>query len=378
MNVYLDNAATTAVAPEVIEAMVPVLKESFGNPSSSHAVGRKSRVLIEQSRRSVAKFLNCHPSCIYFTSGGTEADNLALRSAVRDLGCTRIITSEAEHSAVIKTAQSLQRSNGVELDLVHHLENGQVDLDHLQSLLAQDGKTIVSLMHANNEVAVLQDIEVIGKMCQNHGALFHTDTVQTMCHYSFDLEALPVDFITCSAHKFHGPKGVGFLYIRKGLQVSGQIEGGSQERAVRGGTESTHNIIGLARAMELAYSDLEGHQSHVRGLKAQMVEGLKGAFEDIRFNGASDEMDKLYTVLNVSFPPHPKSGMALFLLDLEGVACSGGSACSSGATLGSHVLRALKFHDPKRASLRFSFSRYNTQEDIDYALKAIQRVFAPK
>jgi len=192
------------------------------------------------------------------------------------------------------------------------------------------------------------------------------------------LESLPVDFITCSAHKFHGPKGVGFLFIRKGLQVSGQIEGGSQERAVRGGTESTHNIVGLAKAMELAYADLEGHQSHVRALKAQMVEGLRAAFEDIRFNGASDEMDKLYTVLNVSFPPHPKSGMALFLLDLEGVACSGGSACSSGATLGSHVLRALKFHDPKRASLRFSFSRYNTQADIDYALNAIQRVFASK
>lgn len=376
MNVYLDNAATTAVAPEVVEAMVPVLRDCFGNPSSSHAAGRRSRVLIEQSRRSVAKHLNCHPSCIYFTSGGTEADNLALRGAVRDLGCTRIITSEAEHSAVIKTAQSLERSNGVALDLVRHQSDGQVDLDHLQSLLDQGGKTIVSLMHANNEVAVIQDIARIGAMCREAGALFHTDTVQTMCHYAFDLEALPVDFITCSAHKFHGPKGVGFLYIRKGLQLKGQIEGGSQERAVRGGTESTHNIVGLAKAMDLAYADLAGHQAHVRALKARMADGLRTAFADVRFNGDSDRADRLYTVLNVSFPPHPKSGMALFLLDLEGVACSGGSACSSGATLGSHVLRALEFHDPTRASLRFSFGRFTTEEEVDYALAAIQRVFA--
>ena len=376
MNVYLDDAATTAVAPEVVEAMVPVLQECFGNPSSSHAVGRKSRVLIEQSRRRVAKHLNCHPSCIYFTSGGTEADNLALRGAVRDLGCTRIITSEAEHSAVIKTAQSLERSAGTTLDLVRHLPNGKVDLDHLAALLAKGGKTIVSLMHANNEVAVIQDLERIGAMCREAGALFHSDTVQTMCHYAFDLEALPVDFITCSAHKFHGPKGVGFLYIRKGVKLKGQIEGGSQERAVRGGTESTHNIVGLAAAMDLAYTDLVAHQDHVRALKAQMATGLTEAIPGVRFNGDSDSPDGLYTVLNVSFPPHPKSGMALFLLDLEGVACSGGSACSSGATLGSHVLRALEFHDPQRASLRFSFGRYNTAEEVDYAIAAIRRVFA--
>ncbi|MBO75536.1 MAG: cysteine desulfurase [Flavobacteriales bacterium] len=376
MNVYLDNAATTAVAPEVVKAMVPVLQESFGNPSSSHAVGRKSRVLIEQSRRRVAKHLNCHPSCIYFTSGGTEADNLALRSAVRDLKCTRIITSEAEHSAVIKTAESLQRNEGTELELVRHLPDGKVDFEHLESLLSKGGKTIVSLMHANNEVAVIQDLDRIGALCREAGALFHTDTVQTMCHYEFDLEALPVDFITCSAHKFHGPKGVGFLYIRKGLHLKGQIEGGSQERAVRGGTESTHNIVGLATAMDLAYGDLASHQDHVRALKARMVNGLMEATPGVRFNGDSDSPEGLYTVLNVSFPPHPKSGMALFLLDLEGVACSGGSACSSGATLGSHVLRALEFHDPQRASLRFSFGRYNTAEEVDYALAAIRRVFA--
>lgn len=377
MNVYLDNAATTSVAPEVIQAMVPVLTEMFGNPSSSHAVGRRSRVIIEQSRRSVAAHMHCHPSSIYFTSGGTEADNLALRSAVRDLGCTRIITSEAEHSAVIKTAKSLERSAGVQLDLVRHESDGQVDLVHLGELLALPGKAIVSLMHANNEVAIVQDLDRIGKICREAGALFHSDTVQTMCHYAFDLSTLPVDFITCSAHKFHGPKGIGFLYIRQGLQLGGQIEGGSQERAVRGGTESTHNIVGLTRAMRLAYDDLDAHVLHVRSLKKRMVDGLNAHFPDVRFNGNSDQPDRLYTVLNVSFPPHPKSGMALFLLDLEGVACSGGSACSSGATLGSHVLRALDYHDSDRASLRFSFGRYNTEEEVDYALEAIKRVFAP-
>lgn len=376
MDVYLDNAATTAVAPEVAEAMMPVLQEAYGNPSSSHAIGRKTRVIIEQSRRSIAKHLNCHPSSIYFTSGGTEADNLALRGAIRDLQCERIITSDAEHSAVIKTAQSLERSHGIQLDLVRHHEDGSVDLNHLEQLLASGPKTIVSLMHANNEVAVVQDLKAIGSLCRSNGALFHSDTVQTMCHYAFDLEALPVDFITCSAHKFHGPKGIGFLYIKKGIQLGGQIEGGSQERAVRGGTESTHNIVGLAAAFDLAHSDMEAHEQHIRHLKATMVTGLRALFSDVRFNGNSDDASRLYTVLNVSFPPHPKSGMALFLLDLEGVACSGGSACSSGATLGSHVLRSLKFHDPNRASLRFSFGRYNTMADVEFALEAIKRVFS--
>jgi cysteine desulfurase len=299
-----------------------------------------------------------------------------LRSAVRDLNCERIITSAAEHSAVIKTAESLVRSEGIVLELVQHLPDGSVDLEHLKRLLSEGPKTLVSLMHANNEVAVLQDLDRIGSLCRAHGALFHSDTVQTMAHYAFDLSKLPVDFITCSAHKFHGPKGIGFLYIAEGLKVGGQIEGGSQERAVRGGTENIHSIVGLATALELAYRELEEHERHIRDLKAQMVVGLKSMFSDLKFNGDSDDPSRLYTVLNVSFPPHPKNGMALFLLDLEGIACSGGSACSSGATLGSHVLRALQFHDQTRASLRFSFGRYNTEGDIQEALAAIKRVFS--
>ena len=376
MTVYLDNAATTAMAPEVLEAMWPVMHHAYGNPSSSHAIGRRSRVQVEQSRRSIAKGLNCHPSQLIFTSGGTEADNLALNAAVIDLGCKRIITSEAEHSAVIKTAERWNERTGVELAVVRHLADGQVDLAHLEELLANGPKTIVSLMHANNEVGVMIDLERVGALCKAHGALFHSDTVQTMCHYRFDLQALPIDFITCAGHKFHGPKGVGFLYVAPGLKITSVIAGGGQERSMRGGTENVHSIVGLAKAMELAFTDLEEHQEHIRGLKRRMVEGLRARFADIRFNADSDKEDRLYTVLNVSFPPHPKSGMALFLLDLEGVCCSSGSACSSGATLGSHVLRTLGFHDPTRVSLRFSFGRYNTEAEIDRALEAVERVFA--
>lgn len=377
MTVYLDNAATTAVAPEVLEAMWPVLRNVYGNPSSSHAEGRKARVLVEQSRRKIAALLHCHPSAIVFTSGGTEADNLALRGAVADLGCRRIITSEAEHSAVIKTAHVLADRFGVEVATVRHLPDGTVDEGHLAALLAEGPKTLVSLMHANNEVGVMVDLARIGTLCRQHGALFHSDTVQTMGHYRFDLSTLPVDFITCAAHKFHGPKGTGFLYIAPGLKISSQIEGGSQERALRAGTENLHGIVGCAKALELAYAHLAGHEEHIRSLKRQLAEGLRAALPGVRFNADSDREDRLYTVLNVSFPPHPKAGMALFLLDLEGVACSGGSACSSGATLGSHVLRSLGFHDPARASLRFSLGRYNTAEEIDRALAAIVRVLGP-
>lgn len=377
MTVYLDNAATTAVAPEVLEAMWPVLRNVYGNPSSSHAEGRRARVLVEQSRRKIAAILRCHPGALVFTSGGTEADNLALRGAVADLGCKRIITSEAEHSAVIKTARVLAERGDITVETVKHRPDGTVDEAHLAELLAQGPKTLVSLMHANNEVGTMIDLQRIGSLCRAHGALFHSDTVQTMGHYRFDLGTLPVDFITCAAHKFHGPKGTGFLYVAPGLRISSQIEGGSQERSLRAGTENLHGIVGCAKALELADAHLESHEAHIRALKRQLVDGLRTAVPGVRFNAESDREDRLYTVLNVSFPPHPKAGMALFLLDLEGVACSGGSACSSGATLGSHVLRSLGFHDPTRASLRFSLGRFNTAEEIERALLAIRRVMGP-
>ena len=376
-HIYLDNAATTPLAEEVADAMVPVLREVFGNPSSSHAVGRKAKALIETSRRDIASRLHCEPKSIIFTSGGTEADNLALRSAVTDLGCERIVTSAAEHSAVVASAAKMAALFGVEVVNVKHLPDGTVDCENLVQILSSGPKTIVSLMHANNEVAVIQPLEKISHICHAAGAYFHSDTVQTMGHYEFDLELLNIDFITCSAHKFHGPKGTGFLYVNPKNHIRSQIVGGGQERGLRSGTENLHGIVGLAKAINLAYDDLEAHEQHVRAMKKRMVGGLRKRIEGVDFNANSDRTDRLYTVLNVKFPPHPNSGMALFLLDLEGIACSGGSACSSGATKGSHVLNSLGYHDPQRASLRFSFSRYTTEQDIDTALEAISRVFAP-
>jgi cysteine desulfurase len=377
-HVYLDNAATTPIAPEVVDAMLPYLKDHFGNPSSSHSFGRKTKTAIENARRGIARALNCTPAEICFTSGGTEADNLALRAAVEDLHCTHIITSAIEHSAVIKTAELLAERPDVRLSLVNLKADGTVDLDHLKALLATDEKTIVSLMHANNEIGNVLPLETVGNLCHEAGALFHSDTVQTMGHFAFDLDQLPVDFVTCAAHKFHGPKGVGFLYTNRNLKINAIITGGGQERALRGGTENLYGIVGLGKAIELAYGDLEKHQQHVLGLKQHMVKRLKAEIPEVRFNGASAADDSLYTVLNVNFPPNENAGMLLFLLDLEGVACSGGSACSSGASKGSHVLEGIQAIEPGRASLRFSFSRYTTKEDIDYAVDAIVKLCAPQ
>ncbi len=373
-NIYLDNAATTPMAPEVFDAMVPFMKEYFGNPSSSHSFGRKCKSALEQSRRSIASYLNCSASEIYFTSGGTEADNLAIRSAVDDLGVNHIICSEIEHSAVIKTSESLKLNKGVKLSYVKLLSNGHVDLAHLEELLSGDGKCLVSLMHGNNEIANLLPLKEVSTLCNKYDALFHSDTVQTMGHYTFDLTDLGIDFITCAGHKFHGPKGIGFLYINRKLKINPIISGGGQERQVRGGTENIYGIVGLAKAFESAYTNLEEHQAHVSGLKQYMIGKFKSEIPGIEFNGDSASEDSLYTVLNVTFPPSSNAGMMLFLLDLEGVACSGGSACSSGAAKGSHVLEAIHAIKPGRASLRFSFSRFTTKEEIDFAISKIKSV----
>ena len=375
---YLDNAATTPVAPEVAEAMMEVHRSVFGNPSSTHAPGRKAKALVETSRRRIAELLNVPPRTICFTSGGTEADNHAIQAAVGCLGVTRIVTSAAEHSAVIKASDVAGQVDRVEVVHVGHHADGTVDLDALANVLkASDAKTLVSLMHANNEVGVMVDLARISALCGAHGAYLHSDTVQSMGHYPMDLAELDVDFLTCSAHKFHGPKGSGFLYVNPALKVEGMIVGGGQERLLRGGTENVAGIVGLRAAMDLAFTHMASHESHVRGLKRLMVEGLKKELPGVSFNGDSDKEDRLYTVLNVKFPPHPNSGMAVFLMDLEGIACSGGSACSSGATMGSHVLRALGFHEADKASVRFSFSRYTTEGDIQLALAAASKVFAP-
>lgn len=377
-NVYLDNAATTPVDPLVVEAMSPYLTDHFGNPSSSHSFGRRTKTAIETARRSIAKHLNCTPAEICFTSGGTEADNLALHAAVFDLGCTHIVTSEIEHSAVIKTAEKLQQEGKARLSLVKLQANGDVDLEHLEQLLETADKTFVSLMHGNNEIGNLLPLTEVSRICRAAGALFHSDTVQTMGHYAFDLSDLDIDFITCAAHKLHGPKGIGFLYVNRKVKINALITGGGQERALRGGTENLYGIVGMAKAIDLAFSHLEEHQKHVQSMKQRMVEGLKRVLPGVKFNGASASTDSLYTVLNVNFPPHPNAGMLLFLLDLEGVACSGGSACSSGASKGSHVLEGIHAIEPGRASIRFSFSRFTSEEDIDYALKCIEKLCAPQ
>ena len=372
MNVYLDNAATTPMDQSVVEAMMPYMTSFFGNPSSSHAFGRKTKSAIEQSRRTIAKWLNCSPAEIYFTSGGTEADNLAMNAAIYDLGCTHIITSAIEHSAVIKTAQLMADRKLAKLSLVNLDEHGIVDLQHLETLLQEGEKCFVSLMHGNNEIANLLPLQAVADMCNRYQAVFHSDTVQTMGHYAFDLAKLDMQFINASAHKFHGPKGVGFIYVNKKLKVNPDITGGGQERGMRGGTENLIGIVGMAKALDSCYSELTEHQQYISNLKQHMAERLESSVPGIIFNGQSRSRNSLYTVLNVTFPPTPNSDMLLFLLDLEGVACSGGSACSSGATKGSHVLDAIGALKTGAASIRFSFSRLNTFEEIDYALEKVK------
>lgn len=372
--VYLDNAATTPMAPEVLDAMLPYMKEEFGNPSSSHYYGRKTKAGIEMARRNVAQHLNCSPSEIVFTSGGTEADNMALFCAVNDLKVEQIITSPIEHHAVLHTADFINNFPHVKVQEVKVDQCGRVNLEHLESLLKNGVKTMVSLMHANNEIGTLLPIKKVSELCRNYGAYFHSDTVQTMGHYAFDLNDLDIDFITCAAHKFHGPKGVGFLYVNKNIKGQPLIHGGAQERGMRGGTENLYGIIGLSKAMDLAYEDLQSHQKHVQGLKDFMIEALKKQIPGVDFHGCTAPEESLYTVLNVCFPPSDKGGLLLFTLDLKGIAASGGSACSSGASTGSHVLKGIGA-DGSRPNTRFSFSRYTKKEEIDYCLEQLEEIF---
>ena len=373
-SVYLDNAATTQIDPEVIDAMTEVLRDCYGNPSSAHGFGRKAKARIETSRRQVAQLMHASPSEIFFTSGGTEADNMAICCAVRDLGVTRIITSAVEHHAVLHTAQA-EAGGEVDLVLVNLKEDGHVDVDHLKQLLASDDrKTLVSLMHGNNEIGNLIDLKEVSSICRTHGAYFHSDTVQTMAHYAIDLSELDIDFVTCSAHKFHGPKGIGFLYVNSNVQIKPLIHGGAQERNMRGGTENIYGIVGLAKAMEVAFRDMEDHHAHVQGLKSYMINELRNLVPEIQFNGDA-EGRSLYTVLSCSFPVTHISEMLLFNLDIMGVSASGGSACTSGSNVGSHVLTALGV-DPARPAIRFSFSKFTTEEDVDYALKCVGELFS--
>ena len=374
MLVYLDNAATTPIASEVIDAMLPILKNEYGNPSSMHSFGRNAKALIEVSRRSIAGHLNCKPSEIIFTSGGTEADNMGLHSAVNQMGVKQIITSRLEHHAIGNTVTEIEKSNKARISYVKVDKKGTVDLEDLERLLDTEDKTLVCLMHANNEIATLLPLEKVSSICRKYNALLHSDTVQTMGHYHFDLKKLDIDFMTGAAHKFHGPKGIGFLYVNENAKVEPLIYGGLQERGHRSGTENVYGIAGLSKAMDLTYEDLKEHQKHVQGLKTYMINELKKEFEDISFYGDIDPDRSLYTILNVCFPATSKSSMLLFTLDLKGVAVSGGSACSSGASQGSHVLEGIGA-DMSRPNVRFSFSRYTTKKEIDYALNQVIAVY---
>ena len=369
MKIYFDNAATTPIDKEVLDVMLPILNEQFGNPSSIHAHGRKTRAIIENARKSIAKLLNCAPAEIFFTSGGTEADNMAIIGSVDDLGIKHVITSAIEHHAVGHTLEHLEKIGKIKLSLVNLHSNGDVDLTHLEELLRNNSRSLVTLMHANNEIGNLLPLQQVGELCKQYDAIFHSDTVQTMGHYKHDMQQLHVHFITGAAHKFHGPKGIGFLYVNHQVKINPLIFGGSQERNMRGGTENVDGIAGLAKALELAYGQMEEHHAHIQGIKDYFIARLKESIPGVGFNGSSAG-DSLYTVLNVLFPKSENAEMLLFNLDIAGISASGGSACTSGSNQGSHVLRGIK-SDMERPSVRFSFSKYNTKEEVDYTIEKL-------
>ena len=379
MKVYLDNAATTPLDPLVFETMKPLMLDHFGNPSSIHGHGRTVRSHIERSRSKIANLLNTSPGEIFFTSGGTEADNAALFGCVNSLEVDHIITSKIEHHAVLHTAQLLARDKSLRLSFVDLKEAGQIDLDHLETLLKiPSKKTLVSLMHANNEIGNLIDLEKIGSLAHQYEALFHTDTVQTMGHIELDLSVLPVDFLVGSAHKFNGPKGIGFLYINYRHKINPFINGGAQERNMRGGTENVYGIVGLAKALEIAYEELKSQKAQILKLKKHMICELMKNIPGVQFNGQCADLDhSLYTVLNVCLPPTSHNEMLLFNLDISGISASGGSACSSGSNIGSHVLAELN-RDVNRGAVRFSFSKYNTLEEVAYTVEILSKLIPSK
>ena len=374
--IYLDNAATTPVHPEVVVTMTNVLNDVFGNPSSTHQFGRKAKAVVEEARKYIAKQFNVSPGEVVFTSGGSEADNLILKNAVANLGVKRIISSIIEHHAVLHTIEWLEKEYDIKVEYVNLDAKGTVDYKHLEALLKQDEhKTLVSLMHINNELGNLLDINKVSTLCRNYDAYFHSDTVQTIGHYKLDMQQTPIDFITASAHKFHGPKGVGFAIAKKGIPLKAMIIGGEQERGHRAGTENVHNIAGFHKALQLAIDNLERDQQYIAGLKSYFIEGLKNSIPGITFNGRSDDPNlSSYIILNVRFSK--TIPMFLFNLDLKGVAASGGSACQSGSDKGSHVLKAiLPEEEAKKTSVRFSFSKFLTKEDLDYSLRVIANFF---
>lgn len=374
-NIYLDSAATSQMRDEVIKSMNQIMQDCYGNPSSTHAFGRKAKSKIEACRKDIAKSLNVTPGEIIFTSGGTEADNMALKCAIFDLGVERIITSKIEHHAVLNTSNFLEEQADIDVNYVNLDKNGQVDLKHLEKLLNEsDAKTLVSLMHINNEIGNKLDLKKVSDLCQKYKALLHSDTVQSIGHFKIDLKACPLDFLAVSAHKFHGPKGVGFAYINKKHKLASLIQGGAQERGHRAGTENVAGIVGLHTAFNLAYKNLDQESQYVKNLKKYFIEKLEDNIKDLVFNGLCKDLDQsTYTVINVSLPiSEANAGLLLFQLDLKGIACSQGSACQSGSQQGSFVLNEIYGSEKaKTPSLRFSLSHYNTKTEIDYTIKVL-------
>ena len=374
--IYFDNAATTQMSDDVVSAITDVMKNNFGNPSSTHSFGRSSKSLIELSRKFIADSLNVSPSEIIFTSGGTESNNMIIKSVVDTVDIRRIISTKIEHKAVLNSVESISKTKNIPLVFLNVDENGNPDKNQLDKLLQNsDEKTLVSLMHINNEIGTMIDLNEFGEICASNNALFHSDTVQTIGHYNLDLNKIKIDFITCSAHKFHGPKGVGFVYVKSGTNLLPLIEGGSQERGFRGGTESIHNIVGLKAAFQSSYDFLEKDSKKVFKIKEHFINSIQTSIPNIKINGCSSKNDSSYAILNICLPVSvEKKTLLNFKLDLAGIACSGGSACQSGSSKPSHVLsEILSSADMKNISLRFSFSKFNSIEEVDYVVDFLKK-----
>jgi cysteine desulfurase len=376
MNIYFDNAATTPLRTEVISSISEVMQECFGNPSSTHAFGRTAKTYVETARKEIAKQINAAPQEIIFTSGGTESDNMILHCAVKDLGVKRIISSPIEHHAVLHAIEALEEVFGISTAFVKTDDKGVVDLGDLEALLKRSKeKTLVSLMHVNNEIGNVLDLEVVGKLCHQYETYFHTDAVQGIGHFTFDMETLPVDFLSAAAHKFHGPKGIGFSYVRKNSGLKSFIYGGAQERGLRAGTESVHNIVGMNEALKLANKNLGDERQKVLDVKNHFIDQIITVFPEVQFNGLCDDPDKsTYTLVNVALPiPKEKALMLDFHLDLNGIACSKGSACQSGSQSGSHVLNTIRSQKTNDwPSLRFSFSILNSKREVDHLIQVLK------
>ena len=374
MNVYFDNAATTPISKKVLDKMIPYMEDGFGNPSSIHKRGREIKSVIEKSRSKVADILSCEPGEIFFTSGGTEADNMFIINTVLEKKIDTVITSKVEHHAVLHCCDYLNKTQNINIKYVSINDNGEVDLDDLEKITSNNKNSLVSLMHGNNEIGNINDLKTISKICEKNNVVFHSDTVQTVGHYAIDLNKINIQGIVGSAHKFHGPKGIGFLYLNNKHKISPFIHGGAQERNMRGGTENVYGIVGLSEALTLAYENMATHKVKIIALKSHMIESLKQKVKGIKFNGLSSDLDNsLYTVLNASIPNVDDQQMFLFNLDINNIAASAGSACSSGSDSGSHVLKEIKTEEGF-VNVRFSFSKYNSIEEVDYVINKIVEI----